>query len=49
MISSQRPQNPRNILDSEVGDGSDDGDESGAPPPAAMSVDGNEDEGEVEL
>ena len=32
-----------------MSDGSDDGDESGAPPPAAMSVDGNEDEEEVEI
>ena len=47
MISSQRPQNPRNIL--EVADGSDDDDKYGVPPPAAMSVDGDEEEEEVEI
>ena len=44
---SVQPQNPCNIL--EVADGSDDGDESGVPPLAAVSIDGNEDEEEEEV
>ena len=47
MISSQWPQNPWNIL--EVADGSDDDDKYGVPPPVAMSIDGNEEEEEVEI
>jgi hypothetical protein len=46
-ISSQQPQNPRNNL--EAADGSDDDDEYSVPPPAAMSVDGDEGEEEVEI
>ena len=47
MISSQRPRNPRNIL--EAADGSDDDDEYRVPPPAATSIDGDEEEEEVEI
>jgi hypothetical protein len=49
VILSQRPRNPQNIL--EATDGSDDDDEFSVPPqaPVAMSIDGDEEEEEVEI